>query len=143
VLEPLSEEYDCVFLDCPPSISLVSESIFEAADVVLVPIVPATLSARTIDQLDALVAGRGDGSSARPKVLAFFSMVDGRKKLHRELMAHLRSERSDVLDAAIPASVEVERMGVERRVIAAFAPRGRAAPAYEALWQEVRARRDG
>jgi chromosome partitioning protein len=143
VLAPLSEEYDWVFLDCPPSISLVSESIFEAADAVLVPIVPATLSARTIDQLDALVAAGGDGPGGRPEVLAFFSMVDRRKKLHRELMARLRSERSDVLETAIPASVEVERMGIEREVIAMFAPRGRAAPAYEALWQEVRGRLDG
>ena len=48
VLEPLHDEYDWVILDCPPSVSLVSESVFEAADVILVPIVPATLSARTI-----------------------------------------------------------------------------------------------
>ena len=75
-----------------------------------------------------------------PRVLAFFSMVDGRKKLHREVMERLRAERDDVLEAAIPASVEVERMGEERDAIATFAPRGRAAPAYEALWHELRAR---
>jgi cellulose biosynthesis protein BcsQ len=143
VLEPLHDEYDWVILDCPPSVSLVSESVFEAADVILVPIVPATLSARTIGQLDALVAGVRDGSGSGPRVLAFFSMVDGRKKLHREVMELLRSERTDVLDASIPASVEVERMGVQRDAVAVFAPRGRAAPAYDALWQEVRARLDG
>jgi len=45
-----------------------------------------------------------------------------------------------VLAAAIPASAEVERMGVERTVLAGFAPRGRAAAAYEALWVDVRER---
>ena len=44
VLEPLQDEYEYTFLDCPPSISLVSESVFEAADALLVPIIPATLS---------------------------------------------------------------------------------------------------
>ena len=39
-----SSDYDYVFLDCPPSISLVSESVFEAADALLVPLIPATLS---------------------------------------------------------------------------------------------------
>jgi chromosome partitioning protein len=142
VLKPLGDEYDWVFLDCPPSISLVSESVFEAADVVLVPIVPATLSSRTIDQLDAVVAdARDQGGGA--EVLAFFSMVDRRKRLHRDVMERLRSERTDVLEAAIPASVEVERMGVERDAIATFAPSGRAAPAYEALWQELRRRLEG
>ena len=143
VLEPLDDEYDWVFLDCPPSISLVSESVFEAADVVLVPIIPATLSSRTMAQLDAVVAGAAAGHGKHrggPQVLAFFSMVDGRKKLHREVMERLRAERDDVLEAAIPASVEVERMGEERDAIATFAPRGRAAPAYEALWHELRAR---
>ena len=57
VLEPLRGEYDYVFLDCPPSISLVSESVFEAADALLVPIIPATLSSRTFDQLEAVVNG--------------------------------------------------------------------------------------
>ena len=143
VLEPLDDEYDWVFLDCPPSISLVSESVFEAADVVLVPIIPATLSSRTMAQLDAVVADAAAGNGKHrggPPVLAFFSMVDGRKKLHREVMERLRAERDDVLEAAIPASVEVERMGEERDAIATFAPRGRAAPAYEALWHELRAR---
>jgi chromosome partitioning protein len=145
VLEPLEGKYDWVFLDCPPSISLVSESVLEAADVVLVPIVPTTLSSRTMTQLDGVVAdaaGHGEHQKRRggPRVLAFFSMVDGRKKLHREVIDRLRAERDDVLEAAIPASVEVERMGEERDAVGAFAPRGRAAPAYEALWRELRAR---
>jgi cellulose biosynthesis protein BcsQ len=135
VLDPIRSDYEFVFLDCPPSISLVSESVFEAADVLLVPIVPATLSSRTVDQLDAVVGELRDGHG--PRVLAFFSMVDNRKKLHREVMDRLRGERDDVFQAAIPASVEVERMGVEREPVAAFAPRGRAAPAYAALWREL------
>ena len=142
VLKPLQDEYDWVFLDCPPSISLVSESVFEAADVILVPIVPATLSSRTIEQLDAVVA---DARTRKVgiQVLAFFSMVDRRKKLHHEVMERLRSERDDVLDTAIPASADVERMGVKRDAIGVFAPQGRAALAYAALWTEVRQRVEG
>ena len=130
VLAPLRDQYDYVFLDCPPSISLVSESVFEAADALLVPVIPATLSSRTLDQLETLVNGK-------PAVLAFFSMVDGRKRLHRDVMERLRTEHASVLGAAIPASAEVERMGLERTVLAGFAPRGRAARAYEALWADV------
>jgi cellulose biosynthesis protein BcsQ len=136
VLAPLRDDYDWVFLDCPPSISLVSESVFEAADALLVPLIPATLSSRTFAQLSEVVRGG-------PQVLAFFSMVDGRKRLHREVMASLRSSGASVLDAAIPAAADVERMGAVRDVLASFAPRGRAAVAYEALWAEVRARVDG
>ena len=86
VLKPLAGDYEYTFLDCPPSISLVSESVFEAADALLVPIIPATLSSRTLEQLHSVL-----GSSDGPQVLGFFSMADRRKKLHRELMDEPRA----------------------------------------------------
>jgi chromosome partitioning protein len=133
VLEPLRAEYEYIFLDCPPSISLVSESVFVAADALLVPIIPATLSSRTFEQLSGLI-------EQGPQVLAFFSMVEVRKSLHREVMAQLRARHASMLGAAIPSADEVERMGVERDVVAAFAPGSPAAAAYEALWWDVRRR---
>jgi chromosome partitioning protein len=137
VLAPLADEYDYVFLDCPPSISLVSESVFEAADALLVPLIPATLSSRTFEQLQRLVTG---DPAKGPQVLAFFSMVDGRKRLHREVMERLGAQQAGVLRTAIPAAADVERMGLYRTVIAEFAPRSRAARAYEELWREIRNR---
>jgi cellulose biosynthesis protein BcsQ len=138
VLEPLADDYDYVFLDCPPSISLVSESVFEAADALLVPVIPATLSARTFDQLDGLVE---EGAVGGAVVLAFFSMVEVRKSLHRQVMARVRAEHSSqMLGAAVPAADEVERMGEERTAVAAFAPGSPASLAYEALWWDVRRR---
>jgi chromosome partitioning protein len=134
VLEPLRDEYEYTFLDCPPSISLVSESVFDAADALLVPIIPATLSSRTLEQLHSVLAG-GDG----PKILGFFSMADRRKKLHRELMDSLATEY-DVLETVIPNSAEVERMGAHRAALVDFAPKSRAARAYADLWEEVRGR---
>ena len=82
LLAPLRPDYDYIFLDCPPSISLLSESVFEAADALLVPVIPATLSSRTFAQLERVV---GDETV----LLVFFSMVDGRKRLHREVMEQL------------------------------------------------------
>jgi cellulose biosynthesis protein BcsQ len=130
VIDPL--EYAYTFLDCPPSISLVSEAVFEAADTLLVPIIPATLSSRTLDQLHQVLDGNA-------KVLGFFSMADRRKKLHRELM-HELSREHDLLDTIIPASADVERMGAERAALVDFAPRSRAARAYADLWDEIRKR---
>jgi chromosome partitioning protein len=136
VLEPLEDEYDYIFLDCPPSISLVSESVFETADALLVPIIPATLSSRTFDQLAELTAGE-DG----PEVFAFFSMVEVRKSLHREVMARLRSmHHLTMLGAAIPSSDDVERMGEERDPVSAYAPASVAAMSYEALWWDLKRR---
>ena len=137
LLAPLSAQYDVIFLDCPPGISLLSESVLQAADSLLVPLIPTVLSLRTLDQLTDFLASF-DGK--RPRVLAFFSMIDRRKRLHREIAERLPAERDDVAAAAIPSLTQIERMSVERAPVAAFAPHSRAAQCYRALWAEVRAR---
>jgi chromosome partitioning protein len=138
VLAPLAGDYDYVFLDCAPAISLASESVFAAADVLLVPLIPTPLSLRTFGQLRRFVA---EEVSKPPRILAFFSMADGRKRLHQDVMAELSGQHDGVvLEALIPAASDVELMAVERRVVAAFAPRGRAARAYEELWEQLRER---
>ena len=130
VLDQIADDYDLAILDCPPSISLVSESVFTAADLLLVPLVPSTLSARTYEQLRAFLAA---GPQPAPEVLAFFSMFDRRKKLHKELMETLPAAA-----AAIPSASPVELMGVRRAPLVATQPRHPAAVAYAALWDELR-----
>ena len=48
LLEPIADEYDVALLDCAPSISVASESVFGAADALLVPTIPTPLSERTL-----------------------------------------------------------------------------------------------
>jgi chromosome partitioning protein len=136
VLGPLVPDYEYVFLDCPPSISLVSESVFRAADALLIPLLPADLSARTLDRIDE-VAGAG------AQRLPFFSMVDSRKRMHRDVMERFAAQRPDMLRTLIPLAADVERMGQARAPLEQFAPHGRAASAFRELWQEVRERLHG
>ena len=145
VLEPLVGDYDFVFLDCPPSISLVSESVFEAAHALLVPVIPATLSSRTFEQLEELAAHGKIGRAGETRILAFFSMVDVRRSLHRQVMSRLRQiHYLEMLGAAVPFSDEVERMGEERNPVAVYAPASAGALSYQALWFDVKRRlRDG
>lgn len=134
LLEPLEDQYDDVFLDCPPSMSLLSENVLRAADIVLVPLIPTTLSLRTMDQLREFVAG---SPGKPPLVRGFFSMVDRRKLLHRDVVEHLPAERSDVLSVGIPNLSVVEQMAARREPVSEFAPHSSAARAYQDLWQAV------
>jgi cellulose biosynthesis protein BcsQ len=136
LLRPLAAEYDHVFLDCPPSISLVSENVMQAADVLLVPLIPTTLSVRTLEQLTEFVSGF---TGHRPEIRAFFSMVDRRKRLHQDITAKLLAERSGVAATPIPSLSIIERMSAERAPVAAFSPRSQAAQAFLALWEELAA----
>jgi chromosome partitioning protein len=136
LLAPLADEYDAVFLDCPPSVSLVSENVLQAADVILVPLIPTTLSVRTLEQLSDFVA---EFNGHHPELLAFFSMVDRRKKLHREITEKLSVERTEVARTVIPALSVIETMSVERAPVVVFAPNTAATRAYRGLWAELRA----
>jgi chromosome partitioning protein len=139
LIDPLADEYDVVVLDCPPSVSLVSEAVFRAADVLLVPVVPTTLSVRTLDQLTEFLAQMSAKQRDRVAPVApFLSMVDRRRRLHRELSERVRAERADLLQTAVPLSAHVERMGEQRAPVAEYAPRSGAAIAYRDLWREVR-----
>jgi len=137
VIAPISKRYDYIFMDCPPAISLASESVFGAADVLLVPLIPSPLSLRTFDQLHQFVTTEVKDP---PRILVFFSMVDGRKRLHREVIEELSASHAGVLSSAVPAATDIERMSLHRRVLAQTAPRSRAGQAYEALWTELQFR---
>jgi chromosome partitioning protein len=137
LLAPLAAEYDAVFLDCPPSVSLVSENVLHAADVIVVPLIPTTLSVRTLEQLADFI---DEFKGHRPDLLAFFSMVDRRKKLHKEITEKLSAERYDVARTVIPALSVIETMSVERAPVTVFAPNSAAAKAYRGLWAELRDR---
>ncbi len=137
LLTPLRREYDLVVLDCPPSISLLSENVLHAADLLLIPLIPTTLSVRTLDQLTGFIA---DFDGRKPAILAFFSMIDRRKRLHREIAEVLPAERADVAATAIPALSAIERMSLQRAPVTATAPRAAAARYYRDLWQEARER---
>ncbi len=140
VLAPLADGYDLAILDCAPSISLVSENVFDAADLLLVPLVPSTLSVRTLDQLHGFLARQPERA---PEVLAFFSMVDRRKRLHRELVSSLPGAVDGVCEAVVPSASVVELMGPRRAPVVLSHPRTAAAQAYVTLWDEVSGALDG
>ena len=137
LLGPMADNYDLAVLDCPPGISLVSENVVHAADILLIPLIPTTLSVRTLEQLTEFV-GELDHP---PTLIPFFTMVDGRKRLHREVIDDLRAHRDDLATTVVPALSLFEQMAVHRAPLPVFAPRSRVTRSYEDLWAEVSARR--
>ena len=67
-------------------------------------------------------------------------MLDRRKRLQREIVAHLMTDIAGFLPTAIPNASVIEQMGIQRSPIAAFAPKSPAASAYRHLWADISAR---
>jgi cellulose biosynthesis protein BcsQ len=133
----LREIYGALFLDCPAGISLLSENVLRAADVVIVPLLPAPLSLRMLRQLQDFIVREGWNDLT---LLPFFSMVDRRRALHQELIASARAEFPHMLATEVPDWSEIERMSVRRAPLAACAPKSEAARIFVQLWREIRVR---
>ena len=139
MVKPLRRQYRYLFLDCPPSISLTSEIIFAAADVLLVPVIPTTLSLRTLEQLQEFCKKK---KYTHLRIVPFLSMVDVRKKLHCDIVNEPPKSLKRMLETSIPYASDVELMGQRRAPLETYARKSRAAQAYRDLWEELQARLD-
>ncbi|HEX5730940.1 ParA family protein, partial [Microbacterium sp.] len=133
ILEHVDRDYDVVILDCPPGAALVAENAVFSADAVVVPLVPSPLSMRSLEQVEEIVSA----SRSKARVVAFLSMVDRRKTLHRHAVEHLPDKHRTVTDVVVPATVQIERMGTERAPVGSYAPGVEAARADGELWCRV------
>lgn len=134
LLRGFKSQYDLIVLDCPPTISRLAEAVFEAAEYMVVPVIPTTLSERTL----ALLYDYFRDNDLKPKmILPFFSMVQKQKTMHSDTMQRLGKQNKRLLKSQIPFSAEVEKMGDHRAPLAEFAPNCNAAKAFAGLWGEV------
>jgi chromosome partitioning protein len=133
VLEEFKPDYDVILMDCPPNITLLSENVFRASDAILVPVIPTVLSQRTFEQLRGFFR---DEDLPCEKLRPFFSMVQKRNRMHRQIMEELPATHPVFLKTTIPFSADVEKMGLRRMPLLAYS-NGEAALAFRALCDEI------
>lgn len=128
------KEFDIVFLDCPPGISLLHENIFQAADWVLMPNIPTTLSIRSYETVTDYFR---ENELDLQKLKCFFSMVDHRKNLHHEVVQQFYKDKV-FFKNYIPYLSDVEKMGLHQQPVFEYANSSYAAQCYRDLWTEVK-----
>jgi chromosome partitioning protein len=133
ILQSLSKTYDFVFIDCPPGFSVLSENIFLAADIILMPTIPTTLSVRTYELVKDYFTEKSLDLS---KLMCCFTMVDVRKNMHIDTMSELIKDKK-FFSNYIPYLSDVEKMGIYQAPLGDFAPNSYAAQCYSDLWDEI------
>jgi len=134
VIKQLDKEYDFLFIDCPPGLSVLTENIFNAADIVLMPVIPSTLSIRTYHMVKDYFKEK---ELDNHKMICFFTMVDLRKNMHNEIMEDLHKDKR-FFQSFIPYLSDVEKMGIHKAPIMEFANSSQAAKSYRDLWMEIK-----
>lgn len=128
------KQFDLVILDCPPGISLLHDNIFNAADWVLMPNIPTTLSIRSFETVMNYLK---EHDMEKTNIKCFFSMVDHRKNLHHEVMQEFYKDKL-FFKNYIPYLSDVEKMGTHQQPVFEFANSSYAAQCYRDLWQELK-----
>lgn len=142
LLVPLTDRYDVIFIDCPPSLGLLTVNALTAADAVLIPLQCEYYALEGLTQLLATVDLVRDHLNPRLALDGVvLTMADARTNLSAEVAAEARRHLADrVYETVIPRSVRLSEAPSHGLPISRYAADSRGAAAYAALAQEWRAR---
>lgn len=131
VLKDLGGRYDRIILDCPPGLGATGDQAIRGADLIVLPLIPSTLSRRAYEAVRVHLGRSHEGG---PVVLPVFTMADRRRSAHRAALA------AEPDWPVIPMASVVEEMADRRAAIGDYAPRSAAAQAIAALWTTIERR---
>jgi chromosome partitioning protein len=138
-LEDLRARYDVVFVDCPPSLGLLTINALVAADQVLVPIQCEYYALEGLGQLMRTVRLVGDNLNRELELGGVvLTMYDGRTNLSQQVVDEVRDYFGDrAYGAIIPRTVRLSEAPSFGQPITVFDPSSRGARAYERLAREM------
>ena len=140
LLTPLTDRYDYILIDCPPSLSLLTvNGLVAARGGVIVPVQCEYLALEGLGQLTATLNRVRSSVFPELKVRGVvLTMFDGRTKLANDVVTEVRQYfPTQVFKSVIPRSVRLAEAPSFGSPINVFAPESTAAKAYSALAREI------
>jgi len=138
----LGERYERVFIDCPPSLGLLTVNALTAADGVLIPIQTEYYALEGLSQLVNTIRLVREGLNPHLEIDGvLLTMFDGRTRLSAQVAAEVRRHMDGtVYDTVVPRSIRLSEAPSHGLPIALYDPASRGAQAYGRLADEVVAR---
>jgi len=137
-LEPVRDDYDFVFLDCPPSLSLLAVNALVAADAFIAPVAPQFLA---VAGVDSLLTGaeriRAHFNRDLELVGVLLTIVDYRVAATRENVGQLRAAHGNrVFAVEIRINIRLAEAPSHAQTIFQYDPRATGAAAYRLCAEE-------
>ena len=138
-LKLVSDDYDWVFIDTPPSLGLLTVNALTAADQVIVPVQCEYLSMRGLLQLQNTLSMIRENLNPDVQIAGILpTMVDTRTLHAREALEILEENFGDrVFGARIRKTIRFAEAPVKGMSVLKYDPTGTAADAYRQLAKEV------
>ncbi len=138
-LEPLREQYDYIFIDCPPSLELLTLNALCACDSILVPVQCEYYALEGLS--DLMTTLRAVKRGLNPDLQIFgvlLTMFDGRTNFSAQVAEEVRRHfPGKVYATVIPRNVRLAEAPSHGLPVAAYDKYSRGAAAYEALAGEI------
>lgn len=139
-LTNISDRYDYILIDCPPSLSLLTvNGLIAAESGVIIPVQCEYLALEGLGQLTQTIRKVQESLYPDLKIKGVvLTMYDGRTRLALDVVSEVQRYFSDqVYQTIIPRSVRLAEAPSYGTPISAFAPESTAAKAYAALAKEI------
>ena len=135
-----SDRFEVIFIDCPPSLGVLTLNAFTGADAVLVPLQCEYFALEGISMLNRVMKQLHDtGVNPRLDLLGVaMTMYDSRTKLSQQVVSEVREHFGDkVLETMIPRSTRLAEAPSFGKPIIHYDKYSTGSAAYELLAQEV------
>jgi chromosome partitioning protein len=141
-LAPLRDRYDHIFIDCPPSLGLLTLNALVAAEAVLIPLHCEYYALEGLaDLMTTLRRVRAGLNPAIDVDGVLLTMYDERTNLGAQVAANVREFFKDkVFQTVIPRNVRLAEAPSHGQPVTTYDPKSRGAEAYLALAREFQAR---
>jgi chromosome partitioning protein len=141
-LSVIKDDYDYIFLDCPPSLGLLTVNALTACQSVLIPLQCEYYALEGLSQLMDTISRVKMRLNPMLKVEGIvFTMFDGRTNLSIQVVDEVKKHfRNQVYQTIIPRNVRLSEAPSYGKPIMAYDPRSRGAEVYGELAVEVLSR---
>ncbi len=138
-LDTIRSDYDLIFIDCPPSLGLITVNAMTAADLVLVPIQCEFLALEGVGQLITTIdLVRRHLNPSLDIIGVLMTMYDGRTRLSQHVVNEVRSYFPErIFSEVIPRSVRLAEAPSYGQAIIEYDRPSRGAVAYRAVAAEL------
>ena len=142
LLGPVRNDYDFIFVDCPPSLSLLTLNALAAADTVLVPIQCEYYALEGVTSLMNTIQRVKRTFNPHLEIEGILlTMLDGRTNLGIQVVDQVKKHfRKQVFATMIPRNVRLGEAPSHGQPICLYDPKSTGALAYQSLAKEVLAR---
>jgi chromosome partitioning protein len=134
----IKDKYDYIFIDCPPSLGLLTVNALCASDKVLVPVATEYLALRGMNLLFDTIAKIKENLNEKIEVLGIIPTMYDKRTLHaKEVLEKLRTDYVNLVFEPISKSVQVQDAVLNSSTIVNDNPNHKIAKMYKKIAEEI------